>query len=175
MECSRLKSIHAGSSRTLSRSQSRSQTAKQGAHSIRGWTDYIRHVGSALDCRSIAAGLLAGRTSGNEVQKRASSRQWTLGTSQTKFHRMTLINQGYCIILHKLETSSRHSLLVRSGYLFDLELAQSKLVVFWQTMPNAIKLNNSMPADCLEDATTTYFNTKNLTRVTTYAKGRPTR
>ena len=34
-------------------------------------------------------------------------------------------------------------------YWFDLTIAQDKGLVFWQTMFNAITLNNSMQADCL--------------------------
>ena len=66
-----------------------------------------------------------------EDGKRASSRQWTLCTSPAKFRRMTVDQPR--IVPPKINWRRQQDAV----YWFDLELAQRKGLVFWQTLSNA--------------------------------------
>ena len=109
-----------------------------------GWTDYIYHVGSSGDRRSIVdTDFLAGGTSGNQ------------GRHTCFFIVVDLLSESdvgpSCdigrprIVPYK---SCGHGITTLFCW-FDLKIAQNERVVFRQTMSNAVILNYTIPADCL--------------------------
>ena len=77
------------------------------------------------------------------MEKSASLRQWTLCKNPSKFHRMTLRNQGWFLAAR----SGNDIRMQFMGSIWKPVKAEDKY--FGKQFPMHIKLNDSMPADCL--------------------------
>ena len=108
-----------------------------------GWTDYTHRVGSSFDCRSVAvAGLLAEGTSGHRV------RQTCLLAVVDPMYAVTEI-PPYEIHEPRMVSYKKWRRHQDTVCWFDLPTRPEEGLIFWQTISNAIILNDSMPRDCI--------------------------
>ena len=101
-----------------------------------GWTEYIYHVGSTLDHRSISeGGLIAGRVELRNVFLCAC------GPHEHPDHVPRLEASQPRVISYISQWERSHDAV----YGFESKLALDKGLGFWQTVANAIILFESMP------------------------------